>query len=358
MRRLYQAATLALIAGTALPLLRSDAWWIRVLDFPRVHLAAAGAILLSRWRPGRERPLDDVLYTALAGAVLYQASRIWPYTPLSPREVQTASPDSGEAGISLLVANVRMTNRSAGGLMASIRRHRPDVVLLLEPDRWWAQRVRALQRQYPHRVEQIQSNTYGMLLYSRVPLIDPRVEFLVQSDVPSIHARIELQPGRICELHALHPHPPSPMGRDTTTARDAELLIVGKRIRGGSVPALVAGDLNDVAWSRTTTLFQRISRLLDPRKGRGLYNSFHAGIPLFRFPVDHVFHSRDFTLARLARLPAFGSDHFPILVSLRLTPARADAQEAPDRTPHAQEMARRKITKAQSLPGRASGANR
>lgn len=73
-----------------------------------------------------------------------------------------------------------------------------------------------------------------------------------------------------------------------------------------------------MAWSRTTNLFQKISGLLDPRIGRGLYNSFHAKYPFLRFPLDHVFHSNDFRLVKLKRMPHIGSDHFPIYVALSL----------------------------------------
>ncbi len=102
-------------------------------------------------------------------------------------------------------------------------------------------------------------------------------------------------------------------------------------------PAIVAGDLNDVAWSHTTRRFCQISGLLDPRIGRGLFNSFHAWIPLVRFPIDHVFHSNDFRVADLRRLENFGSDHFPVFVTLDYQPHRA--HEHPNPEPDSAQLA-------------------
>ena len=109
---------------------------------------------------------------------------------------------------------------------------------------------------------------------------------------------------------------------------------------------IVYGDLNDVAWSRTTRLFQKVSRLVDPRKGRGLYSTFHARWPLFRWPLDHVFFSDCFRLVALRRLPYSGSDHFPVYVCLHLEPDAAAEQEAPEKDAADEQEAAETIAEA------------
>ena len=110
----------------------------------------------------------------------------------------------------------------------------------------------------------------------------------------------------------------------------AELVMVARSVAETDQPVIVTGDLNDVAWSETTRLFRKISGLLDPRVGRGMFNTFHADYWCVRWPLDHLFHSGHFTLRRMRRLTSIGSDHFPILAELVYEPRRDHEQAGLD----------------------------
>jgi endonuclease/exonuclease/phosphatase (EEP) superfamily protein YafD len=184
-------------------------------------------------------------------------------------------------------------------------------------------------------VRRPQDNSYGMTLFSRLELVEPEVKFLVQEDIPSIHARVRLRSGAMVELRCVHPRPPAPSEADDSKPRDVELIVVGEELREKGAPSIVIGDLNDVAWSRTNYQFQEISGLLDPRVGRGFYHTFHARYFFLRYPLDHCFHSKHFRLASFKRLRAFGSDHFPVGIKLVYEPDAARTQEEPHDTPQA-----------------------
>ena len=215
------------------------------------------------------------------------------------------------------MCNVLQSNRAYGRLAALITERRPDLIFLLETDEAWRQGIKDAVSDYPYRVEVPQDNTYGLLFYSRRKLLRHRVEHLIDKDIPSMEADIEYQ-GRSIRLYGLHPTPPVPKENTESTERDAEVLLVGKRAKKYGEEAIVFGDLNDVAWSATTKLFLRSSGLLDPRRGRGMYNTFHAGIPLLRWPLDHFFVSGHFRLVDMHIERNVGSDHFPIYLAVVL----------------------------------------
>lgn len=310
---------------TFLPFSKHRAWWVRIWDFPRLQIACLLTVLLGAviWLQPWDSPLTWVLLLAGGGALAVQLWWITPYLPLFRREVKTAAAQSG-ATLSMLVSNVLAPNRNSSILLKQIREYEPDLVVTLESDLWWQRQLDSLAERYPHSLKCPLDNLYGMHLYSKLPLEAAELAFLVEEDVPSMHTQIALGVGVRVSLHFLHPAPPSPTENPESTERDVELLMLARRLEGNENPVIVAGDLNDVAWSRTTRLFRKLSGLLDPRVGRGLYSSFHADYRLLRWPLDHLFHSDHFGLVRLARLAHMGSDHFPLFVELCYLGANTD----------------------------------
>ncbi|MEK0082901.1 endonuclease/exonuclease/phosphatase family protein [Benzoatithermus flavus] len=320
------------VAVTALPLLPLKAWWVRCWDFPRQQIAVLGAIATVGLLLLHDTPwnLDLPLLLALLGALAYQLILILPYTPLWPYQGLATEGSVDERSLRLVIVNVLMSNRESDGLDRTLEETDPDLVLAIEADGWWVERLGDRLPGHPYRVLHPLDNTYGIALFSRLELLHPEVRFLLDPEIPSIRTRVRLPSGEDVLLIGVHPEPPSPTESETSLPRDAELVLVGREVAKEPKPVIVAGDLNDVAWSHTSRLFRRLSRLIDPRIGRGFCNSFHARWWWLRWPLDHVFYSPDFLLRDLRRLPAFGSDHFPILIELEYYPRAADIQNVAD----------------------------
>lgn len=325
-------STVILVAFTLLPLWRYEAWWVRSLDFPRLQLFCISLLLLVV-----ETVLLDfsqleawLLFSPGVLCLVYHAWWILPYTSWFKAEVRSADTVDPRCSVRIMTANVLMTNRNAEVFVGLVRKVRPDVLVTLESNKWWQSKLDLLESDYGFTIKCPLDNLYGMHVYSRFPMKDSEVKYLVEPDVPSMHTLLRLPSGDEIRMHFLHPAPPSPTENEESSERDAELIIVAKSVADADEPVIVTGDLNDVAWSETTRLFRKISGLLDPRVGRGMFNTFHAGYWFIRWPLDHLFHSHHFCLSNMRRLRRFGSDHFAILTELVLLSDRKAKQKGLD----------------------------
>lgn len=319
-----------------------DNWWVRVVEFPRIQIMVLGVVawaamilFYSEWQIGQW-----LLFLALSLTLVYQLRMVLPYTQLWKKEVQNATdgPKLAEHQIKIMVSNVLTPNEQKQDLVNLVNDKNPDILIALETDKKWERALEQIEPDYPYTVKVPLDNLYGMHLYSKLELIDPEIKYLIIDDIPSIHSQLRLQSGRVIWLYCLHPMPPSPTEADKSTTRDAELLMVGKHIKEHEQTAILAGDLNDVAWSKTTRRFQRISGLLDPRIGRHFINTFHVKYPFLRWALDHIFHSACFTLVDISRMPSIGSDHFPVMTTLQYEPQEASKQEQNAPTTDAEDI--------------------
>ena len=324
-------ATLVLLVLTLLPVLRYKHWVVRSLDFPRLQLAVLALLLIGAdiWL-GLQQPAGWGLLAIALPCLLWQAWWIVPYTRVWPAEVRPADSTDELRRLRIVTANVLGTNRNAHTLLHLVRTREPDVLITLETDDWWQAQLDTLLPDMPHSIKCAKDNLYGMHVYSRLPLEAQQIAYLVEPDKPSMHMRVRLRSGHAIRMHCLHPAPPSPSENESSSERDAELVVVARSVARRDEPIIVTGDLNDVAWSATTRLFRKLSGLLDPRVGRGMFNTFHADYPFLRWPLDHLFHSGHFTIGKIERLPHIGSDHFPLLAEIWFTPADGMGQDGID----------------------------
>ena len=329
-------------------LLPLDNWWVRGVEFPRIQIMFLGfaawlgmVIFWSDWQLGQW-----LLFIVLSSALAFQLRMVLPYTILWKKEVLTAKdmPNGHAHQLKIMVSNVLTPNDETQKLVELVKDKRPDILITLETDKKWEKALNQIEANYPYTVKVPLDNLYGMHLYSKLELIDPEVKYLMIDDIPSIHTQLRLQGGQVIWLYCLHPMPPSPTEADKSTTRDAELLMVGKHIKENKQTAILAGDLNDVAWSKTTRRFQRISGLLDPRIGRHFINTFHVKYPFLRWALDHIFHSACFTLVDIQRMPSIGSDHFPVMTTLQYDPEQASKQQSNAPTEKAEDVKEAKNT--------------
>ena len=313
-----------LTLGATLSIFRdTESRYLKMLDFPRIQffIASLLALVLLVLLTRRWKWYDYIGILGLSFGIAVNGSYLIHYSGLVAKTVPTAyTIDSGEDRLSLFMVNVKMSNRNAEPLINLIRDKKPDLVLAMEVNSWWDEKLNVIEKEYPYAQETINELAYGMTLYSRFPLEEIAVEYLHNKNVPSFHSTITMASGRRIGFHSVHPVPPTHFEHlpDNAGKREAALIKVGRLVKDRNLPTIIAGDLNDVVWSHVDKLTGTDDLLFDVRTGRGIFSSYNAENFLMRWPLDHVFVTKEFRLATLERLSGIGSDHFPMYVVLVL----------------------------------------
>src|SRR5690606_568579 len=238
---------------TLLPFIKSPYWLIRIWDFPRFQLFCMVFLVLGfgifcvkfdfwvKW----------VFLFLLVITLVFLFWFIYPYSFLSKKMLIGERESKPEYKIKLLTANVYQENRKFEKTIELISNSSPDVVFLLEPNSDWKNAMQPLKKNFPYFIEVPKENTYGLLFYSKFPIENHEINYLIDDEIPSIIADLKIN-NKIVRVFGIHPTPPVPQENPESTERDAEILIVGKKAKEFHGPAIVFGDLNDVAWSHTT----------------------------------------------------------------------------------------------------------
>lgn len=291
-------------------------WWSRITDVAQHYLLILTSFLIILFIS--LLPLKDgwnlLMILLLFCALISHLSKVLPYTTIYPKEIKEG--DISSPSIKLLSSNILKSNQNTAAFEAVISEFRPDVLLVIEYTPYWEKHATFL-KDFPYSIKEI-SKDYGLALFSKLPLKNGKIEHLINPQIPSIHTDINFGDNRLLHFIGIHPSPPLPNGISNTLEKDMETLVVSTSNMDQSIPRLIVGDFNDVAWSGFMKTFKKLGKLKDPRIGRGFYHTYHAQKPYLRYPIDHIFLSENLCISQFQRLNVKGSDHFALYANIHI----------------------------------------
>lgn len=295
-------------------------WFFRVPGYLAIFSCFLGLLmLLIEIYLGPARSALSVFTCILiVGTIVFHLSRILPFTRLGAQEVPGETIETSR--LSIILCNVLQSNRKYHQLINQVQEHSPDLFAAFETDKKWGLALeKELNKIYPYRFTVYRDDTYGIAVFSKYHLTQ-KITRRIYNEKPALVFQIDHPVAKKVICYILHPIPPSPTEAETSIPKDKELDVIAKEISqiDSNHPVLVMGDINDVAWSQTTTRFVKTSGLYHPMKGRKLIITFPTYCPWLGFPLDQIFVSRHFAVHDMKRLPHVGSDHFPIYFSFAI----------------------------------------
>ena len=301
--------------GSLAPLLKSDYWLIRGQDyFKHIYLILNTSLLVFFIMRGAFDVMGTICILGLVASVIYCARAILPFTPIYNKQVLSSPVE--KSNLRLYIFNVYQYNENHKQVLQGLKNSGADIIFLSEINSEWRDGLDDLFDLYPYSSSKLKENTYGLLVLSKYQIESSEIHYLVRKDVPSLELMINFNGERI-KLWMIHPKPPVPGELEYAGPKDAEVEAVAEKINKAVFegPVILAGDLNDVAWSPATLKFVKKTALFDPRRGRGFYPTFPSWSPL-KIPIDQVLLSKHFRVSKMSCSDAMGSDHHPFIIDL------------------------------------------
>lgn len=299
-------------------------WSVRNLDFLRLQLfVLTAAIFIIGWIYTKaDIRVIFAAYGLLILSMVIQLAVMFPYV-VNLHYFDRQKSTGGANSIRILSCNVYQFNDRHESFIRLVRKYDPDIILTMESNLHWEKALEVLETDYPNFRKAPRDNTYGMHIYTRLETERIDIHFLLTEERPTMEAHLRTRDRRPFVFWGVHPPPPSPTEKPDSRQKDAELMLIARKVRNTGKPIIAVGDFNTVCWSRVSGLFARTSGLIDARKWRGIFSTFPAKYLLLRFPLDLLFYSKGLELQSLSILENIGSDHLPVLCELAI-PADMD----------------------------------
>jgi endonuclease/exonuclease/phosphatase (EEP) superfamily protein YafD len=251
----------------------------------------------------------------------FNLAQIIPYYYAPERQIQDLPANT----LKIMLANVEGSNKNYPALIQTVKSVNPDFLVLQEiTDKWWSN-IQVLTSVYPYFKAVPRPGGTGLAIFSRYPIEAAEVLFFDESTHPALYCKINLE-GTLLAVLAIHP--PTPMNPIKFAYRNGQFAQAASIMKTAAEPKLLIGDFNTTMWSPYFEALVKDSGLRDARLGKGLYPSWHAGLPPFMsIPIDHCLVGKKIDVNSIETGNNTGSDHRPLILNLRIEKQNAQARQ-------------------------------
>ncbi|TQV88757.1 endonuclease/exonuclease/phosphatase family protein [Aliikangiella coralliicola] len=217
--------------------------------------------------------------------------------------------------IKLIHLNLLSSNQNYQGVIDFVEAEKPDIFMAQEVNTPWQEALAELTEAYPYNYVVPRPDNFGIAILSKKPL-----DTIIEKDwgntrVPSLWVTFKLA-GKTVNLVSTHPLPP--ISARYYQLRNKQLNAMMEELKTVDTPVILGGDFNMTMWSSDYSMFSN-SQLKNTRQGFGILPTWPAKFSSLGIPIDHFLISRHFVVESMLNGPDVGSDHLPIVVSLKFS---------------------------------------
>ena len=301
-------ATLCLAILSLLAALGAKQWWgLELLCHFRAQFFVAAAVATVLYLAGRR-------WRVALWAALLLGYQTWGLVPF----YVGGSVSSNGPNLRIVSFNVFLRNAKYDEAIEFLRATDADVIAGIEITGAWSDQLHVLRDRYPFFYTYPNEGSLGLLVASRLPLEDVKLEPPSNVVGPIWTARLKM-PNDAGSVNLVLAHPPPPTAEWYAQIRATTFERLEVLARGATGPLVVFGDFNCTNWSPYFIDLCRAGNLVDARRGQGLQPSWPSWLPeLMQLPIDHFLVSEGVLVHEHRLGPACGSDHKPIIVGLEV----------------------------------------
>jgi endonuclease/exonuclease/phosphatase (EEP) superfamily protein YafD len=251
----------------------------------------------------------------ICGTQIYQ---VFPYFNKQPQEGDRYDQ------VEILQYNVHRYNTNINEMSKWIisQSEDADIIILLETNDMWQDAIRRIKWGYPYHIVKDMRGWRNMVVFSSLNIDDLEIKQLDDVDAPAIVIRGKTT-GYELPFVLYGVHPPPPVYPSSAKENNAILKSVATYMSEETADyKMLVGDFNMTRFSPNFKSMEETSRLRDSNFGIG-FNAFSFSWPSFlpdfmRITIDNILVSDNIVVEKKERGEAMGSDHYPIMTTLKL----------------------------------------